>query len=131
MLSSVVVTDNLLRYFKDVCKAFTVRYQQLGGKVLTQESFTQGDKTINNVVTRVNKLQPGQYDVRVLPTPKTLADFFGGSGGGADSKLPFAPKITIVQCSACETAAALSPYRAWSRGETCMVIPCARGSVGG
>src|SRR6184192_818219 len=52
--SSVVVTDNLLRYFKDVCKAFSVRYRQLGGNVLAQESFTQGDKTINNVVTRVN-----------------------------------------------------------------------------
>ncbi len=52
--TAVVVTDNLLRYFKDVCKAFTIRYQQLGGKVVAQESFTQGDKTINNVVSRVN-----------------------------------------------------------------------------
>ncbi len=52
--SSVVVTDNLLRYFKDVCKAYTVRFQQLGGKIVGQESFTQGDKTINNVVSRVN-----------------------------------------------------------------------------
>jgi branched-chain amino acid transport system substrate-binding protein len=52
--SAVVVTDNLLRYFKDVCKAFTVRYKALGGKVVAEESFTQGDKTINNVVTRVN-----------------------------------------------------------------------------
>jgi branched-chain amino acid transport system substrate-binding protein len=52
--SAVVVTDNLLRFFKDECKAFTIRFQQLGGKVLSQESFTQGDKTINNVVTRVN-----------------------------------------------------------------------------
>jgi branched-chain amino acid transport system substrate-binding protein len=49
-----VVTDNLLRYFQDVCKAFTVRFQQLGGKIVAQESFTQGDKTINNVVSRVN-----------------------------------------------------------------------------
>jgi branched-chain amino acid transport system substrate-binding protein len=52
--SAVVVTDNLLRYFKDICKAFTVRYKALGGKVVAQESFTQGDKTINNVVSRVN-----------------------------------------------------------------------------
>jgi branched-chain amino acid transport system substrate-binding protein len=52
--SSVVVTDNLLRYFKDVCKAYTIRFQQLGGKIVAQESFTQGDKTINNVVSRVN-----------------------------------------------------------------------------
>ena len=53
--SAVVVTDNLLRYFKDVCKAFSVRYQELGGKIVGQEQFTQGDKTINNVVSRVNR----------------------------------------------------------------------------
>jgi branched-chain amino acid transport system substrate-binding protein len=52
--SSVVVTDNLLRYFKDVCKAYSIRFRELGGKVVSQESFTQGDKTINNVVSRVN-----------------------------------------------------------------------------
>jgi branched-chain amino acid transport system substrate-binding protein len=52
--TATVVTDNLLRYFKDVCKAFTVRYTELGGKVVDQESFTQGDKTINNVVSRVD-----------------------------------------------------------------------------
>jgi branched-chain amino acid transport system substrate-binding protein len=52
--SAVVVTDNLLRYFKDVCKAFTLRFQSLGGKIVAQESFTQGDKTINNVASRVN-----------------------------------------------------------------------------
>jgi branched-chain amino acid transport system substrate-binding protein len=49
-----IVTDNLLRYFQDVCKAFQVRFTQLGGKINGQESFTQGDKTINNVVSRVN-----------------------------------------------------------------------------
>src|SRR5439155_26301619 len=37
--SSVVVTDNLLRYFKDVCKAFSVRYRQLGGNVPAQASL--------------------------------------------------------------------------------------------
>jgi len=52
--TAVVVTDNLLRYFQDDCKAFTVRFTQLGGKIVSQESFTQGDKTINNVVSRVN-----------------------------------------------------------------------------
>jgi branched-chain amino acid transport system substrate-binding protein len=52
--TAVVVTDNLLRYFQDICKAFTVRYKALGGKIVAQESFTQGDKTINNVVSRVN-----------------------------------------------------------------------------
>jgi branched-chain amino acid transport system substrate-binding protein len=56
--SAVVVTDNLLRYFKDVCQAFTVRFQELGGKVQGKESFTQGDKTIGSVVSRVNGKKP-------------------------------------------------------------------------
>ena len=49
-----VVTDKLLVYFQNVCQAFTLRFQQLGGKIVDQESFTQGDKTIGNVATRIN-----------------------------------------------------------------------------
>ena len=49
-----VVTDKLLVYFQNVCTGFTDRFEQLGGKIVAQESFTQGDKTINNVATRVN-----------------------------------------------------------------------------
>jgi branched-chain amino acid transport system substrate-binding protein len=52
--TAVVVTDKLLVYFQNVCQAFTNRFEQLGGKIVKQESFTQGDKTINNVVSRVN-----------------------------------------------------------------------------
>ena len=49
-----VVTDKFLVYFQNVCTGFTDRFKQLGGKIVAQESFTQGDKTINNVATRVN-----------------------------------------------------------------------------
>ncbi len=56
--TATVVTDNLLRYFQDVCKAFTNRFTQLGGKIVAQESFKQGDKTIGNVVSRVNGESP-------------------------------------------------------------------------
>ncbi len=49
-----VVTDKLLVYFQNVCTGFTDRFQQLGGTIVDQESFTQGDKTINNVATRIN-----------------------------------------------------------------------------
>jgi branched-chain amino acid transport system substrate-binding protein len=52
--TAVVVTDKLLVYFQNVCQAFTTRFQQLGGKIVKQESFSQGDKTINSVVSRVN-----------------------------------------------------------------------------
>ena len=51
--TAVVVTDDLLRYFQDVCKAFTVRFTELGGKVVAQEHFTQYKNQINNVVSRV------------------------------------------------------------------------------
>jgi branched-chain amino acid transport system substrate-binding protein len=57
--TATVVTDNLLRYFQDVCKGFTNRFTQLGGKIVAQESFKQGDKTIGNVVTRVNGQSQG------------------------------------------------------------------------
>lgn len=49
-----VVTDKLLVYFQNVCAGFTDRFKQLGGKIVDQETFTQGDKTINNVATRIN-----------------------------------------------------------------------------
>ena len=52
--SATVVTDKLLVYFQNVCQGFTNRFEQLGGKIVKQESFTQGDKTINSVVSRVN-----------------------------------------------------------------------------
>ena len=52
--TAVVVTDKLLVYFQNVCQAFTNRFEQLGGTIVKQESFSQGDKTINNVVSRVN-----------------------------------------------------------------------------
>ena len=49
-----VVTDKLLVYFQNVCQAFTLRFQQLGGKIVDSESFTQGDKTIGSVANRIN-----------------------------------------------------------------------------
>jgi branched-chain amino acid transport system substrate-binding protein len=52
--TAATVTDNVIVYFKNIVQAFTVRYKQLGGKIVDTESFTSGDKTIQNVVSRVN-----------------------------------------------------------------------------
>jgi branched-chain amino acid transport system substrate-binding protein len=52
--TAVTVTDNVIVYFKNVVQAFTSRYKQLGGKIVDAESFTSFDKTIGNVVSRVN-----------------------------------------------------------------------------
>src|SRR5919199_4163722 len=52
--TAIVVTDKFLVYTENVCQAFTQRFRQLGGRIVLQESFKQGDKTINNVVSSVN-----------------------------------------------------------------------------
>jgi protease-4 len=39
-------------------------------------------------------LKPGSYDVKLLPTPRTLADLIGG-GGASEAAMPFTPKIEI------------------------------------
>jgi branched-chain amino acid transport system substrate-binding protein len=52
--TAIIVVDKLLVYFKDVNAAFEQRFKQLGGKVVYKDSFTSFDKTINNVISRVN-----------------------------------------------------------------------------
>ncbi len=49
-----VVTDKQIVYSQNVCQAFTKKFTELGGTVRAQESWTQGDGTIGNVVSRVN-----------------------------------------------------------------------------
>jgi ClpP class serine protease len=39
------------------------------------------------------KLTEGNYDIRILPEPKTLADYLGM--GGVNESFPFTPKVTI------------------------------------
>ncbi len=52
--TAITVTDNVIVYFKNVVQAFSNRFKQLGGNIVASESFTVGDKTIQNVVSRVN-----------------------------------------------------------------------------
>jgi branched-chain amino acid transport system substrate-binding protein len=52
--TAIIVVDNLLVYFKDVNKAFEQRFKQLGGKVVYKDAFASFDKTIGNVISRVN-----------------------------------------------------------------------------
>lgn len=52
--TAAIATDNLLIYFKNVDKAFEVRFKELGGKIVAKESYTAFDKTISNVVSRLN-----------------------------------------------------------------------------
>jgi branched-chain amino acid transport system substrate-binding protein len=49
-----VVTDKSIVYEVNDCQAFTKRFTQLGGKVVAQDSFTQGDHTVGSVASKVN-----------------------------------------------------------------------------
>jgi len=51
--TAIVVKDNYLLYFRNVSDAFAKRFQQLGGKIVDRESFSSGDKTIGNIISRV------------------------------------------------------------------------------
>ncbi|HEY7017254.1 MAG TPA: ABC transporter substrate-binding protein [Gaiellaceae bacterium] len=68
--TAITVTDNVIVYFKNVVQAFTDRFKQLGGKIVDAESFTAGDKTIQNVVSRVN-----QHKADVIVTSDGFADW--------------------------------------------------------
>ena len=51
-------------------------------------------------------LKPGEYDVRSVPAPRSLADFFGGGMDGPDAAMPFRPQIQLSLDSVLNT---LSP----------------------
>ena len=51
---AALVTDNLLVYFQDIVAAFKVRWEELGGTIVAEESFTSFDGTIGNVVTAID-----------------------------------------------------------------------------
>ena len=50
-MRAAVARDNLLVYFQNVADAFAKRFEELGGEVVLQENWTNGDGTIGNVAT--------------------------------------------------------------------------------
>ena len=64
--TAIVVPDNLLVYFQNVCSAFTKRFEEKGGKVIHNEGFTSFDQSVNNVPTIVTGA--GTADVIALCT---------------------------------------------------------------
>jgi branched-chain amino acid transport system substrate-binding protein len=52
--TAALTQDNLLIYFKNVIAAFEKRFQERGGKIVAKEQYTSGDKTIQNVISRIN-----------------------------------------------------------------------------
>ena len=50
-----LATDGVIVYFKNVVQAFKARWQQLGGKIVDQETYhSLGGNDVNNAVSRLN-----------------------------------------------------------------------------
>jgi protease-4 len=54
-----------------------------------------GTESAISYAAKKAKLSPGSYEIRVLPSPRTIADYFTGGASGGDASMPFTPKITI------------------------------------
>ena len=56
--TAIVVPDNLLVYFQNVCDSFAKRFEEKGGKVIAKEGFTSFDQSVNNVPTIITSAGP-------------------------------------------------------------------------
>jgi branched-chain amino acid transport system substrate-binding protein len=75
-MTAATVTDNVIVYFQDVVKAFAARYTELGGEITVEESWTNGDGTIQNVVSALDKA-----NVDVIATSTAFDDMPAMVGG--------------------------------------------------
>jgi branched-chain amino acid transport system substrate-binding protein len=68
---AIVVTDRSLVYFRDVTAAFKARFRALGGRVVRDDSFTQGQNQIPGLVNRIR----GTSGAQVIVTSTTFGDW--------------------------------------------------------
>jgi branched-chain amino acid transport system substrate-binding protein len=56
--TAAIATDTVIVYFKNVTAAFSVRFKQLGGKIVANETYQSlGSSNVQNAVTRLNNVQ--------------------------------------------------------------------------
>jgi branched-chain amino acid transport system substrate-binding protein len=79
-----VVTDKAIVYTQNVCQAFKQRFEELGGRIASEESFTEGDGTINNVVSSVNDSKADTIAI-CATTQQDLPAFVSGVRGGGNT----------------------------------------------
>ena len=54
-------TNTLLVYFKEVVQAFQIRFKQLGGKIVDQETYATGSNNVQSAVSRLNAKNADVY----------------------------------------------------------------------
>ena len=56
--SAALATDTVIVYFKNVVRAFEVRWKQLGGKIVAKESYQSlGSTNVQNAVSRLSRVE--------------------------------------------------------------------------
>lgn len=56
--SAALATDTVIVYFKNVVQAFKARWQQLGGKIVAEETYQSlGGNNVQNAVSRLNNVK--------------------------------------------------------------------------
>ena len=81
--SATIVTDKSIVYTQNACQAFKQRFEENGGKIAAEESFTEGDGTINNVVRNVNDADADTIAI-CATTQQDLPAFVSGVRGGGN-----------------------------------------------
>lgn len=64
-----VLYDKQIVYNSDTCQAFASKFAALGGKVLSTQTWTQGDHTIGNLATQVNSSHPAMIQICTTAAP--------------------------------------------------------------
>ena len=67
--TAATAKDNVIVYFQDIIDAFTSRFKELGGKIVKEDSWTNGDGTVGNVAQSV-----GNANADVIVTATAYGD---------------------------------------------------------
>lgn len=67
--TAAVATDKQIAYNQEVCATFEKKYKELGGKIVTSESWTQGDGTVGNVASSIGNAKASVIFVCTTAAP--------------------------------------------------------------
>jgi branched-chain amino acid transport system substrate-binding protein len=105
---AALATDTVIVYFKNVVRAFEVRWRQLGGKIVAKETYQSGGGTnVQNAVTRLNSVKADVIVTSTAGAFGALSTFVSGLrslgnktpilnswAGDGNYWLPTNPKVT-------------------------------------
>jgi branched-chain amino acid transport system substrate-binding protein len=71
--TAYILLDNTIAYTAELCESFKARWEALGGTIVGEDQFTQGDESISTQITRIK-------DLAEEPDVIRLCTYFPGIG---------------------------------------------------